>query len=150
MPASPTSRARRASPRPGSNEWARAILNRPLIAGDRLWTESGARLELELGGSALRLDQRSAAEILDLDDEVAQFFLSEGRANLYVRRIFERQIYEIATPLAAVVVRSPASLTVEVPPVGRSAAGGGVARPGRGGRRGPPHRARRSRGADRP
>lgn len=102
----------------GVQEWAKAILNRPLIAGDRLYTEARARLELELGASALRLDERSAAEILDLDDEVAQFFLSEGRANLYVRRIFEGQVYEIATPVAAVVVRSPASLTVEVPPGG--------------------------------
>ncbi|GIX34147.1 MAG: proline-rich exported protein [Lysobacterales bacterium] len=102
----------------GVEEWAKAILNRPLIAGDRLYTEAGARLELELGGSALRLDERSAAEILDLDDEVAQFFLSEGRANLYVRRIFEGQFYEIATPVAAVVARSPVSLTVEMPPGG--------------------------------
>lgn len=102
----------------GAQEWAKAILNRPLIAGDRVYTEAGARLELELGGSALRLDGGSAAEILDLDDEVAQFFLSEGRANLYVRRIFEGQFYEIATPVAAVVARSPVSLTVEMPPGG--------------------------------
>jgi hypothetical protein len=103
----------------GEDEWVRAILNRPLIRGDRLWADRRSRVELQLGAAALRLDQLTSAEILDLDDDYAQFFLAEGSVNLYVRRIWEGQVYEIATPTLAVVIRSPGSYRIDVDRNGR-------------------------------
>lgn len=40
----------------GDNEWVDAQPNRPLLRGDRLWTERGARAEIQIGSSAVRLD----------------------------------------------------------------------------------------------
>jgi hypothetical protein len=45
----------------GENEWVEAQINRPLITGDKLWTDHDSRAELEIGSSALRLDARPAS-----------------------------------------------------------------------------------------
>ena len=33
----------------GENDWVEAQLNRPLITGDKLWTDHNSRAELEIG-----------------------------------------------------------------------------------------------------
>src|SRR4051794_17388229 len=40
----------------GEEEWTNAILNRPLTTGDKLWTDQGGRVEIEVGPAAVRLD----------------------------------------------------------------------------------------------
>ena len=49
----------------GENEWFSVVRNRPLIRGDRLWTDRGARAEFQVGSSAVRLDSNTSVEILD-------------------------------------------------------------------------------------
>ena len=39
----------------GEEEWTRAVLNRPLTTGDKLWTDQGARAEIQSGSAAVRL-----------------------------------------------------------------------------------------------
>src|SRR5688572_25168849 len=51
----------------GETEWADAIPNRPLTAGDRLWTEKGARAEVHLGSAVLHLDGTTFMDIAALD-----------------------------------------------------------------------------------
>src|ERR1700756_5019085 len=54
---------------PGSVEdWGPATLNRPLTPGDRLWTEAGARAELNIGSVAIRLNGRTNFSFINLDD----------------------------------------------------------------------------------
>jgi hypothetical protein len=103
----------------GEDTWVHAVVNRSLIRGDRLWADRRSRVELQLGAAAIRLDQMSSAEILDLDDTYAQVFLAEGSLNIYVRRIWDNQVYEIATPTLAVVIRQPGSYRIDVDPNGR-------------------------------
>ena len=33
----------------GENNWVLATLNRPIVTGDRLWSDNGARVELQIG-----------------------------------------------------------------------------------------------------
>ncbi len=61
--------------------WVPASLNVPLTNGDRIWVPEGGRAELQLrDGTLLRLDQKTAFDILTLDRGSYQFYLSEGRA----------------------------------------------------------------------
>src|SRR5271157_5739098 len=39
----------------GENNWSQASLNYPLTTGDRVWTDKGARAELETGNIAIRI-----------------------------------------------------------------------------------------------
>src|SRR3984893_15853521 len=51
----------------GEDEWAYATPNRPLITGDRVWADAGARAELQIGSLAVRLARQTSVTILNLD-----------------------------------------------------------------------------------
>ncbi len=73
---------------PGSvDDWVPATVNRPLTTGDRLWTDTGARAEINLGSSVFRLNSHTNFSFISLDDRIAQVQLSTGSVNLRVRRL---------------------------------------------------------------
>ena len=62
-------------------EWVPASVNMPLMEGDRIWVPDGGRTELQLrDGTFLRLDEDSALEILTVEKDSYQFYLTEGRS----------------------------------------------------------------------
>ena len=104
----------------GENDWVEAQLNRPLITGDKLWTDRGSRAELNLGEASLRIDQNTSFDFLNLDDNVAQVELTQGSLNLHVRRLYDNQTYEIDTPTLAFVVNRVGDFRIDVLPNGQS------------------------------
>src|SRR6476659_5571995 len=72
----------------GENDWVQAQLNRPLITGDKLWTDANSRTELEVGSSTIRMDEGSSFDFLNLDDKTAQIELTQGTLSLRVRRLY--------------------------------------------------------------
>jgi len=63
----------------GENDWVEAQLNRPLITGDKLWTDRGSRAELEIGPATIRIDEQTSFDFLNLDDDTAQIELTRAR-----------------------------------------------------------------------
>ncbi len=93
--------------------WRDASLNRPLVAGDRLYTEHAARTELDLGTAVVRMDERSDLRLVNLDIQTATFELAEGTLNLTVRKLYEDQYYQIDTPTLALVIREPGAYRID-------------------------------------
>ncbi|MBC8056941.1 MAG: hypothetical protein H7Y61_10220, partial [Rhizobiales bacterium] len=54
---------------PETGEWVAAARNQPLTSGDRLATESGARAELQIGSTSVRLDASTELAVVQLDDD---------------------------------------------------------------------------------
>ena len=104
----------------GENDWVEAQMNRPLITGDKLWTDNGGRAELEIGSAAIRMDQQSSFDFLNLDDNAAQMELTQGALNLRVRRLYDGQTYEIDTPTLAFVANRVGEFRVDVQPDGQT------------------------------
>ncbi len=63
---------------PEDGEWSTASLNRPLTTGDRLATDGGARGEVRIGSTVLRLDGATELEVARLDDEGLSLRLHNG------------------------------------------------------------------------
>jgi hypothetical protein len=122
----------------GETDWVQAQLNRPVVTGDKLWTDAGARAELQIGSSTIRLDQSSSFDFLNLDDQLAQMELTQGALNLDVRRLRGNETYEIDTPTIAFVANRVGDYRIDVNPAGYTVVtarrGGGDAI-GEGGRR---------------
>ena len=70
---------------PDAGEWIVAARNRPVTSADRLGTEAGARAELQLGSTTVRLDVGSELEVRTLDDERFTMFLHKGSVAVQVR-----------------------------------------------------------------
>lgn len=78
-------------------EWTDAQRNLPLTGGDRVSTAAGARAELSIGSTVLRLGGGSELEVLRLDDERMVFQLHGGALALRVRSRELAQEIELVT-----------------------------------------------------
>ncbi|WP_213776778.1 DUF6600 domain-containing protein [Caballeronia sp. dw_276] len=104
----------------GETEWAYAQLNRPLTMGDQIWADNGARAELHVGSTALRLDQQTALSMVDIDDTTLQLKLTQGSLSSRVRAWAPGQTIEIDTPNVALQASSAGEFRVDVAPDGNS------------------------------
>lgn len=98
------------------NAWRQAQLNRPLTAGDRLWTGGQSRSELHIGSTAVRLNGQTSLDFLALDDNTKQLRLAQGTVRLRVRQLFEGQRLEIDTPNLAFVISQPGDYRIDANP----------------------------------
>lgn len=114
----------------GENDWVQATLNRPLTHGDRLWADDRGRAEIQVGGAMIRMNASTSLAVLNLDDQTAQFQLTQGSLNVRVRSLEPGQVFEVDTPNLAFTLRQPGEYRITVDP--RGDATGIVVRKGRG------------------
>jgi hypothetical protein len=98
----------------GTDDWVGAVVNRPMTTGDKLWTDQDGRAELHIGSAAIRLSGTTGFSFLNLSDRMMQIRLTEGTANLRVRRLEEDEAIEIDTPNIAFSVLRPGLYRVSV------------------------------------
>lgn len=80
-----------------TGEWNAAVLNYPLTNGDALSTGPGARLEVSIGSTKVRLDSSSELSIDQLDDERVRLYLTSGSATVRLRSRESAREFELAT-----------------------------------------------------
>ncbi len=100
----------------GESDWLDAPINRPLVPGDSLWSGNGARAELHIGSTALRLAPNTAFQLLNLDDQTVQIRLSEGSLTLHIRQLQPRELFEIDTPNLAFTLTAPGEYRIDASP----------------------------------
>ena len=94
---------------PDSGEWVGASRNRPLTSGDRVATDPGARAELQIGSTTLRLDGGTELEVADLDDDRAALQLHNGSVAVRVRDLARAGRFELATDEGRFIVQRAGS-----------------------------------------
>ena len=96
--------------------WTPASINTPLAAGYSVFTEPGARAEVRVSGTAIRLAEGTEIEISRLDDDNFRATVTSGTANVHVR-LMPRERYVFATPQAILVVDSEGTYRIDYDPV---------------------------------
>src|SRR5512139_331018 len=95
-------------------DWLPAAINTPLAEGDSVWCPPGARVEIQLRtGARLRLDGRSALEVVELADDFQQFFLAMGRLYLKAGKL-EGARLQVDVGDAALVVDDRSRLRIDL------------------------------------
>lgn len=102
----------------GETEWTEAPLNRPVVPGDYLRTDSSGRAELQMDAATVRLGSGSNFTILNLDDRAYRMRLTAGVINIRVRDIGESDTIEIETPQATASILRPGNYRLEVSAAG--------------------------------
>ena len=106
-----------ASYRPGDVEdWAPIDPNRPLTTGDHLFVENGGTAELQIGSGALRMNQATSVEFLNLDDSNVQLRLSEGSLLVHLRYLGDQDSFEVDTPNLAFSLLRTGVYRIDVKP----------------------------------
>ena len=98
----------------GIDEWTEATVNRPLVDGDELWTDSSSRAEMHIGSAAVRLASTTSFGIVSETDRIAQLRLTSGTMNVRVRHVGEDEVWEVDTPNASVSLLRPGRYRIDV------------------------------------
>jgi hypothetical protein len=98
----------------GTGDWGAAQKNRPVTIGDKIWVDNDSRAELQAGQVALHLGGMTALSFLNLDQNVTQIRLPEGKLNFRVREIRQGENYEIDTPNMSFTVKEAGAFRIDV------------------------------------
>jgi hypothetical protein len=82
---------------PDAGEWVDAVRNRPLTTGDRLSTDAGARAEVRIGSTTVRLDSGTELEVLRIDDTRMALHLHGGSIAVRLRSSESAGQFELRT-----------------------------------------------------
>src|SRR5580704_701914 len=97
-------------------DWSAATLNYPITTGDHLFVNQGARAELHIGGSAIRLSENSNFGFLNLSDNIVQMSLNQGSLEIRLRQLDRDDAFEIDTPNGAVTLLRAGEYRVDTDP----------------------------------
>src|ERR1700741_5463452 len=98
----------------GSGDWGKAAKTRPGRVGDKLWVDKDARAELQAGQVAIHIGGMTALSFLNLDQNITQIRLPEGKINFRVREIRQGETYEVDTPNLAFTVKEAGAFRIDV------------------------------------
>ncbi len=98
----------------GAGDWGTAQRNRPVTIGDKIWVDKDSRAELQAGQIAIHLGGMTALSFLNLDQNVTQIRMPEGKMNFRVREIRQGENYEVDTPNLAFTVKEAGAFRIEV------------------------------------
>ncbi len=97
------------------DDWQPADRNVPMTLGDRLFTGSRSRVELQVhGGDSIRLGARTDLAALNLTDDTKQFSVRAGIASFHIGALADDELFEVDTPNAAVTFERPGKYRVDV------------------------------------
>jgi hypothetical protein len=99
---------------PGGQDWSHAFLNRPVSAGDQLWSDSGSRAEVDLGGVTVRVAGNSEISMLDLSESGLQLGVGVGTVEIALHYADSTRAFEIDSPEVAMVLQRDGDYRVNV------------------------------------
>jgi hypothetical protein len=101
--------------------WQPADVNVPMTLGDRVYTGTRSRLELQVeGGDVIHLGGQSDLAALNLTDDTRQFAVKAGIATFRIRDLADNETFEVDTPNSAVTFERPGDYRVDVDPNGNT------------------------------
>src|SRR6202047_3228492 len=98
--------------RAGVDQWSQAALNFPATTGDRIYTDHGARAELEVGPYTIRLSESTYLALTNLTDQIMQLGLQQGAIRLSVYQWSSGDTVEVDTANGALTVVEPGKFRI--------------------------------------
>ncbi len=96
-----------------SDEAEAALINWPVTSNNQISTGRGARTEIRIGSTSVRLDASSALDVVELDDDSLRLHLHYGSASVRVRNAEVVRGFELTTPQGRVSLREPGRLRID-------------------------------------
>ena len=104
--------------RSGVDQWSEATLNFPVTTGDRLYTDSDSRAELQVGPFTVRLASTTDLTVTNLNDQITQLGLEQGTLRVSVYQMPSGNTIEVDTPNGAITLLEPGTYRVDTAPDG--------------------------------
>ncbi len=100
----------------GTQDWGQAYLNYPIGPGDRLFTDSDGRAEIQVGRTYVRLGPNTDLTFIDFRDDGITFGIGQGSIRVRSYGQWESQSLFVQTPSGTATARGAESFRVDVFP----------------------------------
>ncbi|MGA2382657.1 MAG: DUF6600 domain-containing protein [Gemmatimonadales bacterium] len=100
----------------GDTGWSLATVNYPMTTGDRIYTDNGARSELQIGLVAARVAEGTDLTVTNLTDQLVQLGLTQGMLEVSIYRLDPGDSVEVDTPRGALALLAPGNYRIDNPP----------------------------------
>ena len=100
----------------GSDNWGQGTPNLPLGPGDRIFTDSDGRAEIQVGQTFLRVGPNSDVSFVDASPEGISFGVAQGSVHIHTLGLWPGQAMNVNTPNGSASLRQPGELRVDVLP----------------------------------
>ncbi len=94
-------------------DWSQATLNYPLTTGDSLWTDVGARAEIQIGSAEIYLDQVTEVDVTQLDDSAIRLAVLRGSINVHFTAVPLNGDIKITAPAGDVTLNTPGTYRID-------------------------------------
>ena len=100
--------------RVGSDDWEKVTLNLPIIEGDEIATDRGARLEIQFDKyQHVRLSENGYLKIVTLKDNAVAVSLSLGTMTIRIRAFDKDRSFEIDAPRTTVAIQKSGAYRID-------------------------------------
>ena len=99
-----------------SDEWGQAYPNLPVGPGDRIFTDSDGRVEVQVGQTYVRIGPNSDVTLVDDSAFNINFGVAQGSVRLHSFGLWPRQLLDISTPNGNAEFANSGDLRVDVLP----------------------------------
>lgn len=100
----------------GTNDWGEAFPNYPVGPGDRIFTDSDGRAEVQIGQNYVRIGPNSDVTLVEFDPQNVTFGVAQGAVHVRTRGLWDGQSLYVQTPSGSTTVGAPADFRVDVMP----------------------------------
>ena len=105
----------------GTQDWGQAYLNYPVGPGDRIFTDTDGRAEIQVGRTYVRIGPSSDVTFVDFSSNDITFGAAQGSLHIRTFGLWDGQSLYIQTPSGSSTVTGPADFRVDVYPDEQSA-----------------------------
>lgn len=98
----------------GSDNWNQAYANLPLGPGDRIFTDSDGRAEIQVGQSFVRIGPNSDVTFIDSNPRAINFGVAQGSAHIHVLGLWPGQAEHVHTPSGSATITQQGELRIDV------------------------------------
>jgi hypothetical protein len=92
---------------PGETAWSAAAVNYPVATGGTFWTDPQSRAEIRIGSQTIDITGNTEVDIVQLNEQVVQIAVPQGRVDLHLRSLEEGNTVEIDIPRGGVWLLQP-------------------------------------------
>ena len=100
----------------GSQDWGQAYPNLTVGPGDRIFTDSDGRAEIQVGQSYLRIGPNSDVSLVEDSQFNINFGVAQGSVHLHTYALWPRQLMGVSTPNGNIEFQKAGDLRVDVYP----------------------------------
>jgi hypothetical protein len=98
----------------GTQEWGQAYPNLTMGAGDRIFTDSDGRAEVQVGQTYVRIGPNSDVTLVDDSQFAITFGVAQGSVHLHTYGLWPRQLMGVSTPNGSAEFEKSGDLRVDV------------------------------------